>query len=160
VLPKPLYLPLYRAPLTLLYSAGYANFWEGYSFFFPDELHTPHSTKTLFMPAHTRSYSVCVLFIPPQKTTTTHTPHTCPYQPHGGYCLQHIPDSCQREAVPTLSLTTTHPYSSQSIVTNTRSLSSARPHCSQSPGPFITPLSTPTCFPHQTTRRSGTVPTG
>jgi hypothetical protein len=45
-------------------------------------------SKSYKVRACTRLYSGCLLFLPPVKPGKQKTPHTCPYQPYGGYCVR------------------------------------------------------------------------
>jgi hypothetical protein len=62
-------------PFTVLYWAGYINFWEGYSLLFPDALHVPQPTETLrydcipMIGLHMPAFSLA-------PNTDTQKPHT------------------------------------------------------------------------------------
>jgi hypothetical protein len=61
----------------------YHFFWEGYSFLFSDVLYTLQEPQCVM--TRTDSYHTCLLFVYTLKTDKRKTPHTCLYQPHGGY---------------------------------------------------------------------------
>jgi hypothetical protein len=97
--------------ITLLGGAYiYISFyWEGYSSLFPDALHIPHSTESLIYDCTHMLVLRMLAFCFASKTDKRKSPHTCLYQPHGGYRLPYAGHMVPQQ-IPGRDLKSTTPF--------------------------------------------------